>query len=194
MEFNYSEIIVNGLTKQETRHGEDNAIIKTQGYPVMCLSTEVLDILLCIKGYQVPSRQGYGKNWCKVDIVISAEGRINICKQDRECLLPSEIDGLLESINRVRTSETDIYLTEAYNEPDMTFDLTNVGNDKYNREVSGRWDVAIDKYGVSSHYISIKLSHKNIELLRAYLLLVTGRRSKESFEVNRWILSRNIIV
>lgn len=194
MELNYSEIGFNCMQEHDSSHKEDNSIIMTHGYPVMCFSTDGLDIIFCIKGYQAPYRPGFVRKWCKVDVEISAEGRMNICRQDMECLLSSEIDGLLESINRVRISQTDIYHTESYNEPDMSFDLTNVDDGRNNRVVSGGWDIAINKQGLSSHYISINLSHKNIELLRAYLLLVTGMRTDESFEVNRWIRSKNIIV
>lgn len=192
MELNESDILVNILQNRLSHNKEEHEIIMSTTYPAMRFKTGGLDVILCIRGYREPNRQTNEKNWLKIDLEILADDRVILQKKDRECLLSSEIDSLIDLINRIRISEKDAFVTEAFNEPDMTFEFTNIGSE-FERLIEGRWDVSLDKFGLSSHTISINLNHKEIELLRAYLLFVTGRQNRESFEVNRWINDSNII-
>ncbi|MGN0578016.1 MAG: hypothetical protein ACI4J4_05305 [Ruminiclostridium sp.] len=152
-----------------------------------------------IKGYEPTNKDRWYEQWCRIDFHFFFDGAIDYCVNDNELLLCCEVDNLLSGIDDLLNDRISEAKEVDFIEPDFRF----VYNPKFDRRESGKYEYVAPGYeieditllwriylwsdGLTDNYFTTTLYRVEIEYLRDYLLLVSGKISKDSDRIVKMI-------
>lgn len=142
---------------------------------------------LNIRGYQPSDHDNWDSKWCDVGYRFSSNDWLNYGKDHDEILLSCEVEYLEKILGDLLSGNIKDERSMGCIEPDFQFVFSPAREAYGVEDVYLEWQVYFWDDGLTANYLSLTLDCNEIELLRNYLLLITGKLGLNSSVIQEMV-------